>query len=278
MSNMAPCTELPTFAAPAGYTAVPVQFSEEQNGHHCLYVKEHQVRGELDKTHPQNRTLFVINIPAYVTTNGLSEIFKSWGHVESVELLDKPGPSMKKKVQGHSFFTQKAAKGFKVAYVVFKKATAVKKFRLEKVPTSLVVSTRDDFVKAGIHKWIEDYENSFTDVAALQAEIDQYMQEYDAKQAKKEDKAKEEEGVPDEEGWITVTRKGRRPGTARTEAINLRLTQKEKRKRAQKELLNFYAWQHRNKKKEHLAELRQKFEEDKQKIALMRAQRRFRPY
>ncbi|CAJ0934859.1 unnamed protein product [Ranitomeya imitator] len=85
-------------------------------------------------------------------------------------------------------------------------------------------------------------------------------------------------GVPDEDGWITVTRKGRRPGIARTEAVNFRLTEKEKKKRAQKELLNFYAWQLRNKKKEHLAELRKKFEEDKQKIALMRAQRKFRPY
>lgn len=66
----------------------------------------------------------------------------------------------------------------------------------------------------------------------------------------KEDKAKATEGVPDEEGWITVTKKGRRPGGERSEAMNSRLMEKEKKKRAQKELLNFYAWQHRNRKKE----------------------------
>ncbi|KAM3915754.1 ribosomal RNA-processing protein 7 homolog A [Leptodactylus fuscus] len=275
---MAPSEESRTLAAPAGYTAIPVQFSLEKKVHHCLYAKEHQVRGESDKTHPQNRTLFVINVPGYVTESGLSEIFSSCGHVQFVELLDKPGPSVKNQVEENTFFKQKTLKGFRVAYIVFKNESGVKKFRSNKVWTSLVVSNRDRCVKAGIHKWIEDYEKSFTDVAALQAEIDQFMEEYDKKVATKEDKAKEEEGVPDEDGWITVTRKGRRPGVARTEAVNVRLLEKEKKKRAQKELLNFYAWQHRNKKKEHLAELRKKFEEDKQKIALMRAQRKFRPY
>ncbi|KAH0519906.1 Ribosomal RNA-processing protein 7-like protein A, partial [Microtus ochrogaster] len=93
-----------------------------------------------------------------------------------------------------------------------------------------------------------------------------------------ETKAKEEEGVPDEEGWVKVTRRGRRPVLPRTEAASLRVLEKEKRKRARKELLNFYAWQHRETKMEHLAQLRKKFEEDKQRIELMRAQRKFRPY
>ncbi|KAK1877172.1 Ribosomal RNA-processing protein 7 like A [Dissostichus eleginoides] len=36
--------------------------------------------------------------------------------------------------------------------------------------------------------------------------------------------------------------------------------------------------EHRNTQKEHIAELRKKFEEDKQRIALLRAQRKFKPY
>lgn len=65
-----------------------------------------------------------------------------------------------------------------------------------------------------------------------------------------EAKAAKEEGVPDEEGWVKVTRKGRKPGLPRTEAANLRVLEKEKQKRARKELLNFYAWQHREAKRE----------------------------
>lgn len=65
-----------------------------------------------------------------------------------------------------------------------------------------------------------------------------------------EAKAKEEEGVPDEEGWVKVTRRSRRPVLPRTEAASLRVLEREKRKRARKELLNFYAWQHRETKME----------------------------
>ncbi|MEE6524023.1 hypothetical protein FKM82_023213, partial [Ascaphus truei] len=126
--------------------------------------------------------------------------------------------------------------------------------------------------------WIEDYEASLTDTESLQAEIDAFMKVHDKRVAEEEEKAEEEEGVPDDEGWVKVTRKGRRPGLARTEVKNLRLMEREKRKRAQKELLNFYGWQHRESKREHLADLRKKFEEDKQKIALMRAHRKFRPF
>jgi len=65
-----------------------------------------------------------------------------------------------------------------------------------------------------------------------------------------EAKAAREEGVPDEEGWVKVTRKGRKPGLPRTEAASLRVLEREKQKRARKELLNFYAWQHRETKRE----------------------------
>lgn len=65
-----------------------------------------------------------------------------------------------------------------------------------------------------------------------------------------EAKAEKEEGIPDKEGWVKVTRKGRKPGLPWTEAANLRTLEREKRKRARKELLNFYAWQHRETKRE----------------------------
>ncbi|XP_005372398.2 putative ribosomal RNA-processing protein 7 homolog B [Microtus ochrogaster] len=99
-------------------------------------------------------------------------------------------------------------------------------------------------------EWISDYEDSVLDPEALRVEVDTFMEAYDKKIAEEETKAKEEEGVPDEEGWVKVTRRGRRPVLPRTEAASLRVLEKEKRKRARKELLNFYAWQHRETKME----------------------------
>ncbi|XP_018422803.1 PREDICTED: ribosomal RNA-processing protein 7 homolog A [Nanorana parkeri] len=263
-------------AAPAGYKGIRVKFTAEQSSQHYLYAREHKVRGQADTTQVQNRTLFVINIPAYCTEKYLSRIFSCCGPVESVEVLDKLTPPVKDHAVS-KYFHQNARKGYKVAYVVFKKPSGLSEFNSLTFSTPLVLSGEDHFLKTGIQEWIESYEMSLINVAELQAEVEQYMQEYDKKVEEKEEKEKEE-GEPDEEGWVTVTRKGRRPGVARTETVTINVTEKEKKKRAQKELLNFYAWQNRNSKKESLSELRRKFEEDKQKIAIMRAQRKFRPY
>ncbi|XP_074840025.1 ribosomal RNA-processing protein 7 homolog A isoform X2 [Carettochelys insculpta] len=169
-------------------------------------------------------------------------------------------------------------KGFRVAYVVFKSPAGIQAAKSLSLRGPLVLSSENHPVKTGIRKWIANYGDSVVDPVELKAEVDAFMQAYDQKIAEEEAKAEKEEGVPDEEGWVKVTRRGRRPGLPRTEAASLRVLEREKRKRAHKELLNFYAWQHRETKREHIAQLRKKFEEDKQRIALMRAQRKFRPY
>ena len=42
------------------------------------------------------------------------------------------------------------------------------------------------------------------------------------------------DGVPDEEGWVTVTKTGKYKGVARTEAVEERTKAKEKKKRKNK--------------------------------------------
>ncbi|XP_072444529.1 LOW QUALITY PROTEIN: ribosomal RNA-processing protein 7 homolog A, partial [Chiloscyllium punctatum] len=205
-------------------------------------------------------------------------LFSQCGTVTSVELQEKPGPSSKSKTQESTFFSGPPAQGFQVAYVVFKSSAAAKRAVSLKTQEPWVLNTTQHPLRTGLQKWAEDYCSWITDPKDLQDDIDQFMEQYDQKQAKLEAMAKEEEGMPDEDGWVKVTRRGRRPGIPRTEAGNLRLIQREKQKRAQKELLNFYSWQHRESQREHIAQLRRKFEEDKQKIALMRAQRKFKPY
>ncbi|KAF1397366.1 hypothetical protein FQV23_0002273, partial [Spheniscus humboldti] len=263
-------------AAPAGYTALAVKFGERQRSSHCLLVKEHQVREGAGATHPPRRTLFVLNVPPYCSPDSLSRLFARCGCVQSVDICEKPGE--KKEKLTSKFFNCKTVTGFQVAYVVFRKPAGVQAAKALSQEGPLLISTESHPVKTGISKWIASYAASVVDQEELKAEVDAYMQDYDKKIAEEEAKAAKEEGVPDEEGWVKVTRKGRKPGLPRTEAANLRVLEREKRKRARKELLNFYAWQHRETKREHIAQLRKKFEEDKQRIALMRAQRKFRPY
>ncbi|XP_004610611.1 ribosomal RNA-processing protein 7 homolog A [Sorex araneus] len=262
--------------SPPGYAALPIKFSEKQQACHYLYLREHQVRDGARSAWPQKRTLFVLNVPPYCTEEALARLLAPCGPVQTVELREKPdlaeGPQKPKSV----FFQPRPVPGFRVAYVQFQKAKGVQAALALQGP--LLVSTESHPAPSGVHKWIREYAGSVADPQALQAEVDAFMEAYDKKTAEEEARAKEEEGVPDEEGWVKVTRRGRRPVLPRTEAASLRVLERERRKRARKELLNFYAWQHRESKMEHLAQLRKKFEEDKQRIELMRAQRKFRPY
>uniref|UniRef100_A0A6I9LAI9 Ribosomal RNA-processing protein 7 homolog A n=2 Tax=Peromyscus maniculatus bairdii TaxID=230844 RepID=A0A6I9LAI9_PERMB len=270
------CGHEGSIPSPPGYSAIPVKFSEKQRASHYLYVRQHRVRQDTQSTWPPNRTLFILNVPPYCTEECLSRLLSSCGTIKTVELQEKPDLAESPKEPKSKYFHQKPAQGFQVAYVVFQKPSGVSAALNLKGP--LLLSTESHPVKSGVHKWISDYEDSVLDPEALRIEVDTFMEAYDKKIAEEETKAKEEEGVPDEEGWVKVTRRGRRPVLPRTEAASLRVLEKEKRKRARKELLNFYAWQHRESKMEHLAQLRKKFEEDKQRIELMRAQRKFRPY
>nr|XP_028683478.1 ribosomal RNA-processing protein 7 homolog A-like [Macaca mulatta] len=247
--------------SPPGYT-----------GRACLRPRFPWVSPPLSTPHP-GQTHFR---PHSLIQESLSRLLSSCGLVQSVELQEKPDLAESPKESRSKFFHPKPVPGFQVAYVVFQKPSGVSVALALKGP--LLVSTESHPVKSGIHKWISDYADSMPDPEALRVEVDTFMEAYDQKIAEEEAKAKEEEGVPDEEGWVKVTRRGRRPVLPRTEAASLRVLERERRKRARKELLNFYAWQHRESKMEHLAKLRKKFEEDKQRIELLRAQRKFQPY
>ena len=51
-----------------------------------------------------------------------------------------------------------------------------------------------------------------------------------------------------------------------------------RKKRKAKELANFYQFQQRESQREAIAELRKKFNKDKERVAELRARRRFKPF
>ncbi|KAG8006418.1 Ribosomal RNA-processing protein 7-like protein A [Nibea albiflora] len=266
---------------PGGFTELPLQFSSDSAAQHKLYVKEHKVRAEKSSHRPLDRTLFVLNIPAYCSEGVVKELFSQFGGVKSVELRDHPGSSQESGPKVSKVFKPAVKQGFKVGYVVFQNASSLKAAKSHPHDVPLVVCTEQRPVRTGVQKWIHQYKGSFIQPDKLQQMVDSFMEEYDkrkeeiAERQRKEAEEQQEEG----DGWVKVTR-GPKGTKARphSEAANKRTLQKEMKKKKRKELMNFYTWQHRNTQKEHIAELRKKFEEDKQRIALLRAQRKFRPY
>lgn len=75
--------------------------------------------------------------------------------------------------------------------------------------------------------------------------------------------------VPDDAGFITITKGGRNGPARQDTAKELAVKQKEK----QKGLEDFYRFQHREKKKEQALELTRRFEKDQEKVRKMKEKR-----
>ncbi|XP_077357589.1 ribosomal RNA-processing protein 7 homolog A [Festucalex cinctus] len=263
---------------PGGFTVLPLKFNSDAKFEHKLFVKEHKVRSETSSHRPLDRTLFVLNIPPYCSEDVVKELFSQFGPVESVELSDHPGSSHQSEPKLSRFFKPAEKRCFKVGYIVFKKPSSIAAAKSHPYNVHLVVCSTQHTVKTGVQKWIQEYKDIFVQPEKLQNVVDEFMKNFDKMKEEEEERLKleVEQQKEDEEGWVKVSRGHKaRP---HSEAANKKALQKEMGKKKRKELLNFYSWQHKNTQKEHIAELRKKFEEDKQRIAILRAQRKFRPY
>ncbi|XP_064471003.1 ribosomal RNA-processing protein 7 homolog A-like [Ornithodoros turicata] len=259
-----------------GFLSLPVKFSAESSASHFLFFKEHNIR-ETDNKKPLGRTLFVVGVPPCADKGSLRRLFTEFGNVSSV-LLQKVPSSGQAEVGKAKFFSERSSiNGFKVAYVVFQSTEGLESALAANTSEPRVLCSGEAPISVGMQKWCDDYKSSFVDVDQLQRKVDAYMEDYDKRIEEEKTRAKETEGVPDEEGWTTVTKYGKRPVIPRTDAIAKKIDVLEKKKRSRKELLNFYTFQIRQSKMDHIANLRKKFEEDKKRIAIMKSARRFKP-
>ena len=104
------------------------------------------------------------------------------------------------------------------------------------------------------------------------------MVAYDLKKASEDERLKEMGEEADEDGWVTVTAKSKKGAKKRGGNNDERARAKAKAGAKNKELLNFYKFQKKEKKEDLIQSLREKFEEDKKRVATMRAERKFKPY
>uniref|UniRef100_A0A8C1MXL0 Ribosomal RNA processing 7 homolog A n=1 Tax=Cyprinus carpio TaxID=7962 RepID=A0A8C1MXL0_CYPCA len=244
---MAPSADQHARVIPGGFTVLSLRFSED-DAHaalHQLCVKEHRVRAESSTNRPLDRTLFVLNVPPYCTESVITEMFSRFGPVQSVELKERPGASEPSHSGLTKHFTDKHRQCFRVAYIVFRHASGVNAAKRHPENVPLVVSTAERPVRTGIHKWIQQYSDSLIKASSLQQDIDQFMNDYD--------RQKEEVSVI--EGSVTPPRSQTAPRTHIGRSLISNISSVS-----------------------DIAELRKKFEEDKQRIAVLRAQRKFRPY
>jgi ribosomal RNA-processing protein 7 len=112
----------------------------------------------------------------------------------------------------------------------------------------------------------------YPDAHTLQMNVDAYMTVFNSKEEQKKREDAKKRNVPDEDGFVTVTRGGR-SGPARREDVEEKRIEMEKRedkKRKELEGKGFYRFQVREKRKLEQGELIKQFEEDKRRVEKLR--------
>ena len=118
-------------------------------------------------------------------------------------------------------------------------------------------------------------------IESLKAQVDAAMALFAEAEEKEKREAERIRNMPDEDGFVTVTRgKGRRTNMDGQGAsvMPLRTEDAQQLKPKDHTLVDFYRFQKREQKRNELAELRRKFDQDKQKIAALKEKRKFKPY
>jgi len=162
--------------------------------------------------------------------------------------------------------------------VVFQSKSSVEQLMDPNKPVVATFTSKGTLL--GLQKWTAEYHEKRPKKEELQAKVNQTIKQYDQQKALERKLLLEKSNQPDEEGFITVTRQTRKnranDGSVHVTAIKAREGAELKPK--SHELGDFYRYQMRQSKRDQIAELRKKFEEDKKKIERMKAARRFNPY
>jgi len=271
------------------FRVLPLKYRPDSLAAHSLFFKAHSVRVE-EPLKPTDRTLFCANVPPWVSKEALNKLFLKSGPLEAVYLEHSPsvGPPPSPPQDRVTFppthpdsDPYRLANGFRFAYVVFQKQSglrhALNKLSLEQ---PVIVTQLDPNITMGYKRWAKEYNEKLSvNEEELKKNINAYMKEYDETVAE-EKKANDALLEPDEDGWITVTKTSKKKPSKATKADSLSEKKDKKIRKKKKKLVlqNFYSHQIKEEKLSRIKELRNKFEEDKQKIAKMKADRKFRPF
>ncbi|KAE9375507.1 hypothetical protein N431DRAFT_202238 [Stipitochalara longipes BDJ] len=284
---------------------------------HTLYLRPHAPK---IPTANDERSLFVVNVPIDSTVAHLRGVFASLigaGRVEDVTFeherkavvpsreVGVVGKANKKRKRGSEstenhevadlpqIWSRELRQSGSTAVVVFVDAKsvelalkAVRKFhksskKEKESPWPVWGDGLEGKVpKLGSARYREHQKLRYPDATVLKMNVDAFMTEFNRKEEERMKKEKKMRNVPDEDGFVTVTRGGR-TGPARSEEAEQKKREMEERERKKREELQsagFYRFQVREQRKAEQGELVRKFEEDRKRVGAMKEKRgRFRP-
>lgn len=263
-------------SVPRGFKALPIRLSEDSDLLHHFYYKKHVQKADKnddgdEEEDTSNRTLFAVNIPFSYDYNDVSQVFSCFGDVESVIFHST---SKCTTTPGQLTSHRAAASAAKQARVIFLEEEAV-----ERALHTSVTAPQPHHVgscETGMEKWMKFYNTIRPESETLQFQVDKFMEAFDMRT--KQEKAELAAGpVVDADGW-TVVRTNNPKKKRKLPSMKEDVVMSKKKKKTSEKVVHFYRHQQRQEKREQLAELRRKFEEDKLKLAKMKESRQFNPF
>lgn len=296
----------------AGFTALPIQLPKTrafQQATHFVYIKAHDPHLPDPSA---ARSLFLVNIPVTTTENHLKHLFNTQlaaGRVEEVYFSETRPQKTSLVSQTQSPLQKRSRKRKREsvevveaaleacelpetwnndihasgahAVVVFVDRTSMEASlkvakRVAKKGTQIVWADglHDASSSLGLRRYDLHNKLRYPSRKELLRSVDDYMTAFTKlEEARAHAEAKKRQ-MPDEEGFITVTKSTRGGVVRKDEAKELSEKQKEKKNG----LEDFYRFQMREKRKEEQGQLIKQFEEDRKKIDEMKRRRgRLRP-
>lgn len=229
--------------------------------------------------HPEfdpSLTLYVTGIPAGVSAPSLVAAFSRFGEVRRLALARGGG----------SCAVAFAEEGCVSAALRRARKGHVVSLEAEGDPSAQAPGT--DRVRAlGLKSWVEEFKAGYPGNAALAKELDAWTEEHERRLA--EARAEHLASLR-EEGWTVVRTRSEKKrvaadqdGGAKGMAEGLsaeaaaRALERAKERELELQKTDFYRTQAKESRRNELLELRKKFDEDKKRIAEIRAARKFEP-
>eukprot|EP01041_Mallomonas_annulata_P012121 gene12121-25432_t len=230
---------------------------------HSFYIKQHSDKSGKN----ESKTLFVGNIDyggilSHEKIDSiLRELFSGFGDIESI--------SISAYNEDEDLFHNT-----RFAHVIFKKKSSVNS-AIKSSDDIYNLLTKEIGYKYGLAEQCkiksgkeiaQKYSMYDSDINLLREVADEYMREYDEKEqillAERKKRAREE----DSDGFVLVKNRKKQKRVIQKRGSG---DQRQRKTKKKYELKNFYRFQMREEKREQLADLRKKFEEDKVKFSLV---------
>ncbi|KAI8593875.1 ribosomal RNA-processing protein 7-domain-containing protein [Geranomyces variabilis] len=295
--NVTPITAytspLPSFAAHSAATSTPTQPIPAV---HYLFIRAHEPR-KPDPSLPAGRTLFIANVPTDATSAHFARLFRRCGVVERVAWGGGGGVGVTtrdgvRRTGGHAHVVFKQhdavenAVGMKSRARVWSAESVIEEDKNDDDddvdPAKAAAAKKTTTVLNGLAKYLAVHYAARPTLATLAAETNSTLAAFEDAERAARAAIESARNVPDADGFVTVVRgRGRKGMNSDGQGASVTAARAEdlkKLKPKKKELVDFYRFQLRENKRNQLADLRRKFEDDKQKIAALRANRRFNPY